>query len=201
MSRVSMMVMVAVLLTVGAGSSAAQIHPSQLPPLTADAQFPRCTARQLATVGFPDHKHAQHWPGWEVMRDADGRTYGPESLCRYKRVIPRPDLIIRPGSKRLGPFTIEHNPGYSDCDMIQFLELLDWAGHEVPPLLGMEMPDSLLVINPDNLPAYFAAALAIGGAGLYLFIIETVTGKGRDCGPAAIGHTSHLVKCKRRDDQ
>ena len=154
MSRVSMMVMVAVLLTVGAGSSAAQIHPSQLPPLTADAQFPRCTARQLATVGFPDHKHAQHWPGWEVMRDADGRTYGPESLCRYKRVIPRPDLIIRPGSKRLGPFTIEHNPGYSDCDMIQFLELLDWAGHEVPPLLGMEMPDSLLVINPDNLPAY-----------------------------------------------
>ncbi len=154
MNRVAKLIPVLMILTAVPGRAMVPVHPSQLPALTADAQFPRCTARQLATVGFPDHKHAQRWPDWQVLRDADGRTYGPGSLCERRQVVPRPDLIITPDTKRLGPFILQHNPGYGDCDMLQFLELLDWAGHEVPPLLGMGMPDSLVVINPDNLADY-----------------------------------------------
>ncbi len=142
------------ILLVSALGAMAQVHPNQLPPLTADALFPRCTARQLTTVGFPDHKHAFLWPGWEVLKDADGRTYGPQSFCQHHQLIPRPDLVITPGTKRIGAFTLKHNPGYRDCDMLQFLELMDWAGHEVPALLGLPLPDSLEIINPDNLGSY-----------------------------------------------
>ncbi len=138
----------------GASGGLAQIHPSQLPPLTPDGPFPRCSPRQLATAGFPDHKHAQYWSGWQVLHDAQGVEYGPGTWCEGKQLKPRPDLIVEPAVKRAGPFAIYHNPGYGVCDMVQFLELLDWAGHEVPPLLGLELPDSLAVLNPDNLPRY-----------------------------------------------
>ncbi len=156
MSRFSSLIVLLVILLFGAAGARAQSHPSQLPALTPEAFFPRCSARELATVGFPDHKHSFLWPDWETLVDADGRTYGPGSFCQHRQVIPRPDLIISADTKGIGPFVIKHNPGYSDCDMLQFLELLDWAGHEVPPLLGLSLPDSLIVTNPDNLEAYSA---------------------------------------------
>ncbi len=154
MSRFWSLIMVIGLLSGGVAGVSAQTHPSELPPLTPDAVFPRCSSLELAKIGFPDHKHAQYWPDWTVMRDADGRTYGPGAFCQRHQMIPRPDLIISPDTKRYGPFTLRHNPGYSDCDMLQFLELLDWAWHDVPPLLGLDPPDSLEVITPDKLEDY-----------------------------------------------
>ena len=121
--------------------AAAQVHPSELPPLVPDGEFPRCTAYELVEVGFPDHKHQQYWPTWETPVDEAGRPYGPGSLCAGGEVIPRPDLFIEPDLKRYGPFTIQHSPVYRDCDIIQFVELLDWAWHEVPPLLGLTTGD------------------------------------------------------------
>ena len=146
--------MLVVMATLTAPVAWSQTHPNELPLLTPDAAFPRCSMTQLGTAGFPDHKHSQYWPGWEVMHEPGGLAYGPGAWCRHHELMPRPDLVVEPDSKGCGRFTLQHNPSYGDCDMIQFLELLDWAGHEVPPLLGLDLADSLLVVNPDNLEAY-----------------------------------------------
>ena len=53
-------------------------------------------------AGFPDHKHAYAWPGWEVLTDAEGVTYGPGSLCVDKVLMPRDGLIVEPNSKATG---------------------------------------------------------------------------------------------------
>ena len=143
-----------VLLVLGAGAAQAQIHCSELPPLTPDATFPRCSARELAVAGFPDHKHAYAWYGWEIPTDADGVTYGPGTLCDKKELLPREGLVIEPDRKSYGHFVLNHNPGYADCDMVQFLELLDWADHEVTALLGLPLTQTVEILNPDNVQQY-----------------------------------------------
>lgn len=148
------MILALALVALGAGLASAQLHSSQLPPLTPDTTFPRCTGRELEVAGFPDHMHAQSWYGWEVLTGPDGVTYGPGSLCDHQTVLPREELVVYPDQKQIGHFILRHNPGYSDCDMIQFLELLDWADHVVPELLGLAATDTLTVLNPDNVPMY-----------------------------------------------
>lgn len=132
----------------------AQVHCSQLPELKVDSQFPRCSERMLSEVGFPDHKHAHHWSGWQVLTDADGHTYGPQSLCPNRMLVEREGLILEPGEKHYRQFIMKHNPGYGDCDMLAFVELLDWANHVVPELLGIATSDTLTVLNPDNVLHY-----------------------------------------------
>jgi len=131
-----------------------QSHCSQLPQLTPDAEFPRCSEQQLADAGFPDHMHAHQWSNWQVLVDADGNTYGPGSLCDRKTFLGHDDLIMQPGEKRFGQFILLHNPGYGDCDMLAFIELLDWANHAVPELLGLAISDTLTILNPDNTTHY-----------------------------------------------
>ena len=46
-------------------------------------------------------------------------------------------LIVEPDQKSYRQFVLRHNPGYENCDMIPFLELLDWANHVVPSLIGL----------------------------------------------------------------
>jgi len=137
-----------------AGAVLAQLHGSQLPPLTPDATFPRTTARELELAGFPDHLHAHTWTTWEVLTDAEGKPYGPGAFCRNGELVNRDGLVIQPDQKQHGQWIIRHHPDYSDCDMIQFIELMDWAGRAVPPLLGLETPDTLKIFNPDNVNHY-----------------------------------------------
>lgn len=147
------------------GVADGQAHPSTLPPLVPDAVFPRCSPQQLLEIGFPDHKHAFTWKGWVVLQDSCGRTYGPDAFCRGLEVIPRPGLVVEPGRKAWGRFVLEHNTVYQDCEMLQFLELLDWAGHDVPALLGLDAPDTLRVVSPDNNDDYTAQT----GNGIWRF--------------------------------
>jgi len=125
-----------------------------MPELTADATFPRCTEQQLGAAGFPDHKHAQHWFGWQVRQDAEGNKYGPGSLCQRKVLLGHDNLIMEPGEKRFGQFRMLHNAAYADCDMLAFVELVDWANHVVPELLGLSTSDTLTILNPDNTQHY-----------------------------------------------
>jgi hypothetical protein len=136
------------------GTAMAQTHPSQQPALTPDTVFPRCTAEQLAAGGFPDHLHGYWWPGWQVLTDGEGATYGPGAFCDRKTVLPRPQLVIGEGEKRWGHFVVRHNPAYADCDMLPLLELLDWAGRSAEQLLGLTSPDTLTVISSDNISSY-----------------------------------------------
>ena len=54
-------------------------------------------------------------------------------MCEWKALTPRDGLIVEPDQKSYRQFVLRHNPGYENkCDMIQFLELLDWANHAVP---------------------------------------------------------------------
>lgn len=153
MKRILILATVALLVPL-ADPAAAQTHGSELPPLTPDATFPRTTGRQLEVAGYPDHLHAHTWPDWEVLTDADGNTYGPFAHCKHKQVIKEEGLQIHPDQKRIGPWIIRHHPDYSPCDMIQFVELMDWAGHVVPGLLGLEIEGELEILNPDNVKHY-----------------------------------------------
>jgi len=131
-----------------------QSHCSQLPELTVDAKFPRCAEYQLAEAGFPDHKHGHHWNTWQAPLDENGEPYGPDSLCKGRRFIGHDELKMLPGEKHFRQFILLHNPGYEDCDMLPFVELIDWANHVVPELLGLSITDTLTILNPDNLPHY-----------------------------------------------
>ncbi len=137
-----------------AAPAAAQIHTSELPRLTPETTFPRATARELNVAGFPDHMHEYHWVGWQTPVAPDGMAYGPGSLCENKAVLEVEGLVVETDEKRKGPFTLRHHPDYAACDMLPCLELLDWAGHTVPALLGLPLPGSLKVFNPDNVPHY-----------------------------------------------
>jgi len=132
----------------------AQTHCSQLPPLTPDTQFPRCSERQLTEVGFPDHMHAQHWYGWQPPRDAAGQPYGPGTLCDHKTLLDNDEMIVKPDEVRYRQFIFRYNPGYEPCDVLGFVELVDWANHIVPDLLGLATSDTLTIVNPDNTKHY-----------------------------------------------
>ena len=132
------------------GVSQAQVHCSDLPELTLEANFPRCFEQQLGRVGFPDHKHKHNWSIWQTPVDEAGETYGPGALCVQKAVVPRDGLVLIPGEKHYRQFILKHNPQYPDCDMLALVELFDWANHEVPELLGLSISDTLTILNPDN---------------------------------------------------
>ena len=136
--------------------AAAQVagHSNDLPPLTPDTHFPRCTYSELTGVGYPDHMHAWNWPGWRPLADEEGNTYGPGSFCEGAEVLPRQGLVLGEGIQRLGHFAIQYNSAYKDCDILYFLEILDWAGRTVPGLLGLALQDTLHVISPDSIESY-----------------------------------------------
>lgn len=138
-------------------------HPSQLPPLTPDGPYPRCTAAELASAGFPDHQHAWSWPGWQPPVGDDGLAYGPGTFCRGKSVEPRPGLVVGESEQRYGPWIIRHNPAYAPCDMLGFLEVLDYAQRSVTALTGLAPADTLVIVNPDNSQAFSQ----LGGAGTW----------------------------------
>jgi hypothetical protein len=136
------------------GLVAAQTHPSEQPPMTRDTVFPRCSAEQLASGGFPDHLHSHWWPGWQVLTGPDGQTYGPGAFCDRKTPLPRPGLVIAEDHKAFGNFVVRHNPAYAACDMLPLLEMLTWAGHANQDLLGLTSADTLEVISPDSIADY-----------------------------------------------
>ncbi len=129
-------------------------HPSLQPPLTKDSTFPRYSNEELQTSGFPDHMHLWNYPNWKTPVDEKGLAYGPGAFCDGKILIPREDVGITDVEKQFGLFRMQHNPDYSDCDMLANLELLDYAWHFVPDLLGLSTNDELLITNPDNVNQY-----------------------------------------------
>ncbi len=62
-------------------------HPAELPALGPDTTFPRCTAAELESAGFPDHMHAHLWPSWQVLTDDQGVPYGPGAFCDHKKTL------------------------------------------------------------------------------------------------------------------
>lgn len=146
-------------LLTGSVAAVAQIegHANDLPPLTPDAYFPRCTYAELEGIGYPDHLHVWNWPGWEPLQDGDGQPYGPGSICVGDSVTAFPGLVSGDSVQSLGHFVLHHNPAYETCDMLYFLELLDLAAHRVPPLLGLPLEGTLHVHNPDTIDEYRAA--------------------------------------------
>jgi hypothetical protein len=129
-------------------------HPAELPALTPDTTFPRCTAAELESAGFPDHMHAHLWPTWQVLTDDQGQTYGPGAFCDRKTPLPREGLVIAEDHKAFGFYKVKHNPAYAACDMLPLLELLTWADRSTEQLLGLTAQDTLTVITPDNIPSY-----------------------------------------------
>jgi len=156
--RLALLLMLLPAMALAGGDSGEDLplHPSQQPELCAEGPFPRCTPEALASGGFPDHKHAYWWPGWEVKTDAEGQPYGPGAFCTGKTVRDTSTVVMGEGRKQLRNFVSLHNPAYRDCDFLPLLELLDWADHEIPPLLGLTATDTLVVISPDNIDAYRA---------------------------------------------
>lgn len=151
MTRILVTVVCALLLS---GSVVAELHSSQLPELTAESTFPRMTPEELVSYGFPDHLHAQWWPGWEVMTDTEGVTYGPGAFCDRKTPVPREGLIFGDDFKAYGHYVVRHNPGYAPCDMTPLLEMVTWAARVNEELLGLTSSDTLTIISPDNIPSY-----------------------------------------------
>ena len=132
----------------------AQHHPAEYPPLTPDGPFPRCGSMELELGGFPDHMHAWHWSDWTPPVDADGLTYGPGSLCQRRQLLEREGLVLEPAMKGWRQFVIEHNPGYKPCDMLPFMEIIDLAYRQIRDQIGLEVADTLRMVNPDNVNQY-----------------------------------------------
>jgi hypothetical protein len=141
-----------------AGPACAQMHSSELPPLTLEGPYPRVSEAVAGTLGFPDHRHEYHGGGWTPAVGADGQTYGPGSLCRLNAPVPRPGLVIEPASKSYGPWVLRHNPGYGDCDMLPCVELLEVARVRMQDLLGFAPHDTLEIVNPNSTPHYMELA-------------------------------------------
>lgn len=148
---VTVLVVPAVLLPLPA---AAQFHPADLPALTPDAIFPRCTPRQLELAGYPDHLHAWAWSDWQPPVDADGETYGPGAYCHGGEVVDAHDVVMTAETKSRGHLVLQHHPGYGPCDMLPFLGLADMAHRDLTALLGLDAPDTLVMVNTDNVPHY-----------------------------------------------
>lgn len=137
-----------------AGPASAQVHASQLPPLTPEGPYPRASEPVIGRVGFPDHLHAYSWGGWTPETGPDGQPVGPGTLCRERQPVPQPGLVIEPDVKRFGPWILHHHPGYADCDMLPCVELLEWARARMQTLLGFAPHDTLDIVNPNTTPHY-----------------------------------------------
>ncbi len=147
--------LVLVLAVLAAASVIAQdLHPAELAPLTPDSQFPRFTAEELAAAGYPDHKHAYSYPGFEPMVDENGETYGPLSLCRGTMVIPRDGLVTEAGHLRYRGVHLVCNAEFEPFQVMPMVEQLDWARRHVAVLLAHDRAETLTVINPDDLDEY-----------------------------------------------
>lgn len=131
-------------------------HPSLLAPLTPDSIFPRFTAEQLAAAGFPDHLHVRNLATWVLLVDAAGETYGPYSLVRGTEILPRLGLDIEPGAICYRGVHVVHETEFPATFRLPFVELLDWARRDLPPLLGYDRTDTLRVRDPGTLDAYVA---------------------------------------------
>ena len=141
-----------------AAPAAAQMHCSELPPLTPEGPYPRASEAVTGKLGFPDHLHEYHWDGWTPAVGADGQPYGPGSLCKANVPVPRPGLVIEPDTKRYGPWILHHNPGYGDCDMLPCIELLELSRVRMQELLGFAPHDTLEIVNPNSSPHYMELA-------------------------------------------
>jgi hypothetical protein len=131
-------------------------HPAQLPALAPGVSYPRCTPADLAAAGYPDPFHAFLYPGYEPRRDADGATYGPRSLARGTAVLERDGLDIAPGRIAWRGVELTFAAGYEAHHMLPMVEMLDWARLDLAALLGHDRPETLRVVNPDNLDEYLA---------------------------------------------
>ncbi len=143
--------------------SQAQMHSSELPPLTLEGPYPRASDRVIGIIGFPDRLHEYRWGGWTPVMGPDGVTVGPGSLCRLNQPVPRDGLVIEPDVKRYGPWILRHNPGYTDCDMLPCVELLTGAQARMKELLGLAPHDTLDIINPGLNTEY----LELTGQGIW----------------------------------
>jgi len=141
-------------LVLSAQPATAQFHPADLPPLTPDAVFPRCTSRQLELAGYPDHCHAWVWSDWQPPVGADGAPYGPGAYCKGGELVDARDVYITADTKARGRLVLQHQPGYGPCDMLPFLGLADMAHRELVALLELDAPDTLVMVNTDNVPHY-----------------------------------------------
>ncbi len=140
----------------GAGGDALPQHPAQLEPLTATSTFPRHTAAELASAGYPDHKHVYAYPGFRPFVDEDGRTYGPLSLARGTAVLPREGLDIAAGEVVYRHMRVRFDPEQPATHALPMLEMLDWARRELSPLLGHDLADALTIVDTDDLDDYRA---------------------------------------------
>jgi hypothetical protein len=131
-----------------------EMHPTELAPLSPDSEFPRFTPEQLAAAGYPDHMHVWGYPGFEPFTDEHGETYGPFSLCRGTLVLPRDGLETEPGHIRYRGVHLVHNPDFQPYQVMPMVEQLDWARRRVAMLVGHDRPETLTVINPDDLDEY-----------------------------------------------
>jgi hypothetical protein len=145
----------AVLVAAASGAPVAQeLHPAELAPLTPESDFPRFTPEELAAAGYPDHLHVWSYPGFEPFTDAEGETYGPFSLSRGTKVIPREGLETAPGHIRYRGIHLIHNPEFQPFQVMPMVEQLDWARRHVAWLIGHDRDDTLTVVNPDDLEEY-----------------------------------------------
>jgi len=138
------------------GSAAPPTHPYQLAPLRADATFPRFTATELRSAGYPDHHHAYEWSGYEPPRDAAGETYGPRSICQGTTLIPRDGVHIAEGEVGWGQTRILYDPRFPPCAVLPFAEFVDLALRDVQTWLELTRTDTLTVEHPNNPDDYLA---------------------------------------------
>ncbi len=141
-------------LLVLAGPAWAQFHPAELPPLTPDTVFPRCTSAALELAGYPDHMHAWTWSDWKPLEDADGKLYGPGAYCHRRVLRDSVDVVITDDTKSLGQLMLHHDPGYGPCDMLPFLGIVDMAHRQVGALLDLAVTDTLVMVNTNNVADY-----------------------------------------------
>ena len=133
-----------------APSGVLPVHPHQLARLTPESTFPRFTPQQLAAAGYPDHLHAFYWKEWEVLTDEKGRRFGPGMFCDGSTLRDDAELTGSAGDLSHRNIRLVFNPDYQPCQVLPFLELLEWARIEVRDLLGFECSDTLTVYCADN---------------------------------------------------
>jgi hypothetical protein len=129
-------------------------HPSQLAPLTPASTFPRFTAEQLQAAGYPDHKHVHTYPDFTPFVDAEGRSYGPQSLLRRFTSLPREVLVVDESEIRYRNVHMKFPAEVHVTNFIAMIEALDWADHELTVLLAHTVADTLRIVSPFDLYGY-----------------------------------------------
>lgn len=136
------------------GTDLAPDHPALLAPLTPQSVFPRFSPQELATAGYPDHKHVYAYPGYKPFRDAAGVTYGLFSLARRDSVFAREGLVVTQKDVSYRGVRIIAPPEFEGTWAIPLLESLDWAQRELGSLLRHELSDTLVVLTTRDLQEY-----------------------------------------------